>query len=159
VDEAAESGLFESASGRGQPLTLTPDDPNVPADLRLAFRVMRNANVSPPWITLAGEVEQALETLRRQIRQHEQRMRRIRENLIRGHAADFKDEFASALAVHRRQRCEFARSLDETRAKVDKLAATAPDGAPPVMFRRSTFLRRFDDIWPWPEHAIGETDR
>lgn len=151
LDEAAASGLFERASGRGEPLALTPDDPNVPADLRLAFRVMRDAKVSPPWIALAAEVEQGLEALRRQLTRHERRMRGLRESFVTGHAADFKDAFASARAVHQRQRHEFERSLDQTRQNVDKLAATAPDGAPRVMFRPSTFLRRFDASWPWPD--------
>ena len=159
LDEAAASGLFERTAGRGEPLTLTPADPNVPADLRLAFRVMRDANVSPPWITLAGEVEKALHMLRDRIARHERRMHGLREALVTGRAADFKDGFANARAEHRRQRREFERLLDEARAKVDKLAATAPDGAPPVMLRRSTFLRRFDDIWPWPEHAVGKKEQ
>ena len=159
LDEAAASGLFERTSGRGQPLTLTPDDPNVPADLRLAFRVMRNANVSPPWIALAAEVEQALNELRRQLTHHERRMPELREALVTGRAADFKEAFASARNVHQRQRREFESHLDQTRQKVDKLAATAPHGAPPVMFRPSTFLQRFDAIWPWPEHVKDEKEQ
>ncbi|MDE2903232.1 MAG: DUF1992 domain-containing protein [Chloroflexota bacterium] len=156
LDEAAASGLFERTSGRGKPIALTPDDPNVPADLRLAFRVMRDANVSPPWIALAAEVEQGLDTLRRQLARHERRMRQLRESFATGHAADFKDAFASARAVHQRQRREFDSILDQTRQNVDKLAATAPDGAPGVMFRPSTFRRRFDAIWPWPDEHGSE---
>ena len=156
LDEAAASGLFERTSGRGKPLDLTLDNPNVPADLRLAFRVMRDANVSPPWIALAREVEQALNALRRRISDHERRMRGLREELVTGRAADFKDGFLSARAMHERQRCEFERLVDETQQKVHKLAATAPDGAPRAMFRRSTFLRRFDAIWPWTNHTVGE---
>ena len=156
LDEAAASGLFERTSGRGKPLSLTPDDPNVPSDLRLAFRMMRDANVSPPWIALAGDVEQALEELRRQLAQHQRQMHGLRQALVTGRAADFKEAFANARAVHTRQRQEFAQLLDETRRKIDKLAATAPDGAARVMLRRSTFLRRFDEIWPWPDDPASE---
>ena len=159
LDDAAAAGLFERTSGRGEPLTLTPDDPNVPDDLRLAFRVMREANVAPPWIALAGDVEQALAALRREIAQHERRMRELRQALVAGRAADFKDAFASARAAHQQQRREFERLLGETRKKVDKLAAAAPDGAPRVMFRPSTFLKRFDAVWPWPERTDGARDR
>ena len=151
LDEAVAAGLLERTCGRGQPLTLTPDDPNVPADSRLAFKVMRDANVSPPWIALAREVEETLDDLRRRLAEHERRMRGLREALVRGRAADFKDAFENARAVHQRQRSEFARLLDEAQCNVERLAATAPDGAPRVMFRPSTFLRRFDAIWPWPK--------
>lgn len=157
LDEAAASGLFERTAGRGKPLNLTPDDPNVPAELRLAYRVMRDANVSPPWIALAHEVEQALDELRRQLARHERRMRELREALVAGRAADFKDAFANARNVHLRQRREYQRLLEETRQKLDKLAATAPDGARRVMFRPSAFLQRFDAAWPWPERT--EDDR
>ena len=153
LDEAAVAGLFERTAGRGKPLRLTPDDPNVPADLRLAFRVMRDANLSPPWIAMAGEVERALDDLRRQLTRHERRMRERRETLVSGRAADFKDAFKSARTMHLRQRREFRRQLDEARQKADKLAATAPDGAQRVMFRASTFLERFDAAWPWPERT------
>lgn len=153
LDEAAASGLFEAASGRGKPLALTPDDPNVPPDLRLAFKVMRDANVSPPWIALAREVEQSLADLRRRLAQHECRMRGLRDALVAGRAADFKDAFENAQAEHQRQRREFERLLHQTRQNLDKLAATAPDGARRVMFRPSSFLRRFDAAWPWPERT------
>ncbi|MYD94769.1 MAG: DUF1992 domain-containing protein [Chloroflexi bacterium] len=156
LDEAAASGLFERTAGRGKPLNLAPDDPNVPADLRLAFRLMRNANVSPPWIALAREVEQDLDDLRRRLALHERRMRDLREALVSGRSADFKDAFKSARATHLRRRREFQRLLDETRPKIDKLAATAPDGAQRVMFRPSAFLERFDTAWPWPERTKHE---
>ncbi|MDE2867819.1 MAG: DUF1992 domain-containing protein [Chloroflexota bacterium] len=153
LDEAAAAGLFEGTAGRGKPLRLTPDDPNVPADLRLAFRLMRDANVSPPWVALAREVEQALDDIRRHLARHERRMRELREALVSGRAADFKDAFKSARELHCRQRREFERLLDETRQKVDKLSASAPDGAQRVMFRPSAFLERFDAAWPWPERT------
>ncbi len=156
LDEAAASGLFERTTGRGKPLDLAPDDPHVPADLRLAFRVMRDANVSPPWIALAGEVDQALDELRHHLARHEGRMRDVRESLVSGRAADFKDAFNSARAMHLRQRRELERRLDDTRQKVDKLAATAPDGAQRVLFRPSAFLERFDAAWPWPERTEDE---
>lgn len=159
LDEAAADGLFERTTGRGKPLSLTPDDPNVPADLRLAFRVMRDANVSPPWIALAGEVEEALDELRGQLARHERRMRGLRHALVAGRAADFKEAFVNAGAVHQRQRRQFEQLLDEACQKIDRLAATAPDGAARVMLRRSTFVRRFDAVWPWPERPLGKTNR
>ena len=156
LDEAAATGFFERTSGRGKPLTMTSDETHVPGDLRLAFKVMHDANVSPPWIALAREVEQALDELRREVDRHEHRMRTLRDAAVAGRPADFKETFKNASAVHRRQRLEFGRLLDRAQRNVEKLAATAPDGAPRVMFRPSTFRRRFDAIWPWPEHSEDE---
>ena len=49
IDEAIRSGEWDDLPGKGQPLHLE-DDSDVPEHLRLANKVLRDANVTPPWI-------------------------------------------------------------------------------------------------------------
>ncbi|MEW6721231.1 MAG: DUF1992 domain-containing protein [Thermodesulfobacteriota bacterium] len=53
--EAMENGEFDDLPGKGKPLDLS-DDPMVPEDLRLAYKVMRNAGCLPPELELHREI-------------------------------------------------------------------------------------------------------
>ena len=55
IREAQRRGDFENLEGRGKPLTLT-DESNIPEDLRLAYKVMKNAEMMPPEIALKKEI-------------------------------------------------------------------------------------------------------
>jgi len=47
IKQAQEEGAFDALPGRGRPLDLE-DDAHVPEDLRLAWRVLKNAGCLPP---------------------------------------------------------------------------------------------------------------
>lgn len=47
IAEAMEKGDFDNLPGKGKPLDLE-DDSRVPEDLRLAYKVLKNAGMSPP---------------------------------------------------------------------------------------------------------------
>lgn len=47
IAEAAERGAFEQLPGAGRPLELD-DDSMVPPDLRMAYKVLKNAGYLPP---------------------------------------------------------------------------------------------------------------
>lgn len=57
IREAQEAGAFDDIPGSGQPLDLE-DDANVPDDLRLAYKVLKNADCLPPEIQLRKEIRQ-----------------------------------------------------------------------------------------------------
>jgi hypothetical protein len=56
IEEAVSRGDFDDLPGAGRPLDLT-DDPLVPEELRLAYRILKNAGFVPP------EVETAVKKL------------------------------------------------------------------------------------------------
>lgn len=60
IQEALEEGAFDDLPGKGQPLNLK-DDPNTPPHLRLANRILKNANVPPDWVQLDLEIRKAKE--------------------------------------------------------------------------------------------------
>jgi hypothetical protein len=56
IRRAFENGEFDELSGAGEPLTLE-DDSNVPEELRLAYKILKNAECLPPEIELRKEIE------------------------------------------------------------------------------------------------------
>ncbi len=55
IQEAIRNGEFDDLPGAGKPLVLE-DDSHIPEDLRMAYKVLRNANCVPPEIALRKEI-------------------------------------------------------------------------------------------------------
>ena len=53
--QAIEAGEFDDLQGKGQPLNLE-DDSHIPSDLRMAYKILKNADCLPPELTLRQEV-------------------------------------------------------------------------------------------------------
>ncbi len=62
IRRAQERGEFEELEGAGRPLALE-DDAHVPEELRLAFKILKNAECLPPEIELRKEIETTEELL------------------------------------------------------------------------------------------------
>lgn len=57
IREAQENGYFDDLPGRGEPLTLE-DDRHIPEDLRLAYKILKNADCLPPELEEKKEIRQ-----------------------------------------------------------------------------------------------------
>jgi hypothetical protein len=55
IREAIERGDFDDLPGKGEPLELE-DDSHLPQDLRLAYKILKNANCLPPELELRKEI-------------------------------------------------------------------------------------------------------
>jgi hypothetical protein len=55
IRAAQEEGLFSNLPGKGKPLNLE-DDHNVPEDLRLTFKILKNAGCLPVEMELNREI-------------------------------------------------------------------------------------------------------
>ena len=53
--EAIRDGAFDNLPGAGKPLALE-DDSHVPEDLRIAYKVLKNAGYVPPEVSLRKEI-------------------------------------------------------------------------------------------------------
>ena len=53
--EAMERGEFDDLPGKGKPLDLS-DDPMVPEELRVAYKVLKNSGYLPPDLELHNEI-------------------------------------------------------------------------------------------------------
>ncbi|MHB9073089.1 MAG: DnaJ family domain-containing protein [Desulfobaccales bacterium] len=53
--QAIEAGEFDDLQGQGQPLNLE-DDSHIPPELRMAYKILKNADCLPPEVVLRQEV-------------------------------------------------------------------------------------------------------
>ncbi len=57
IREAMEAGDFDDLQGKGQPLDLE-EDSQIPPELRMAYKILKNADCLPPELVLRREVTQ-----------------------------------------------------------------------------------------------------
>ena len=57
IRKAQEEGEFDNLPGKGQALALE-DDSHIPEDLRLAYKILKNADCLPPELQLKKEIRQ-----------------------------------------------------------------------------------------------------
>jgi hypothetical protein len=57
IKEAQQNGEFEGLPGKGEPLTMD-DDSHIPPDLRLPYKILKNAGCVPPELHLKKEIRQ-----------------------------------------------------------------------------------------------------
>ena len=62
IREAIERGEFDDLPGKGEPLDLE-DDSHLPADLRLAYKILKNADCLPPELELRKEIRRTEDLL------------------------------------------------------------------------------------------------
>lgn len=55
IKDAQEKGDFDNLPGSGEPIKVE-DDSHVPEDLRLAYKILKNANCVPPEIQLRKDI-------------------------------------------------------------------------------------------------------
>lgn len=55
IREAIEHGEFDDLPGKGKPLDLE-DDSHLPADLRMAYKILKNADCLPPELEMRKEI-------------------------------------------------------------------------------------------------------
>lgn len=77
IREAMEQGLFDDLPNKGKPLKLE-DYSWVPEDLRIAYKILKNAGCIPPEMEIRKEIIDLKELLKT-IDDDEERIRKIRE--------------------------------------------------------------------------------
>lgn len=121
IRDAQEEGAFDDLPGKGRPLKLD-SDPRVPAELRMAYRLMREANVLPDWIEVDREV-------RRRLARWEERL----AEFVRGRERDLRNRGAAAAPGDRAldtirdrflRRC--AEGLRDLNREIDRLNLIVP---------------------------------
>ena len=78
VREASERGLFDNLEGAGKPLRL--EDDAAAGDWATAFRILKNAGETLPWITLGHEIAEGQQRLGAQLADAETRLRELRSD-------------------------------------------------------------------------------
>jgi hypothetical protein len=76
IKEAQKRGEFDDLPGSGEPLSIE-DDSHVPEDLRLAYKILKNADCLPPELELKREIRQ-MEDLLEKIPDEKEKYRQIK---------------------------------------------------------------------------------
>ena len=76
IREAQQKGEFENLPGCGEPMTLE-DDSHIPEELRLTYKILKNANCLPPELQLRKEIRQ-MEDMLDQIPDEKEKYRYIK---------------------------------------------------------------------------------
>jgi hypothetical protein len=63
IQEAILNGELDNLPGKGKPLNLD-DDSHIPEELRLAYKILKNADCLPPELELKKEIVQLKDLLR-----------------------------------------------------------------------------------------------
>ncbi len=63
IKAAQQKGVFDNLNGTGRPLALE-EDGHIPEDLRLAHKILKNADCLPPEIELKQQIRQTEDLLR-----------------------------------------------------------------------------------------------
>jgi DnaJ homologue, subfamily C, member 28, conserved domain len=63
IQEAQKNGEFDNLPGKGKPLNLE-DDSQIPEELRLAYKILKNADCLPPELELKKDIIRMEEMLR-----------------------------------------------------------------------------------------------
>lgn len=77
IKEAQEKGEFDNLPGEGEPLKLD-DDRHIPEDLRLAYKILKNADCVPPEIETKKEIRQ-MEDLLENIQDEKEKYKLIKK--------------------------------------------------------------------------------
>ena len=77
IKEALEKGEFDNLPGQGEPLSFE-DDSRIPEDLRLAYKILRNADCLPPELELKKEIRQ-MEDMLENIPDEKEKYRQIKK--------------------------------------------------------------------------------
>lgn len=56
IKEAMDAGEFDNLAGKGEPIRIE-DDPFTPPELRVAHKLLKNANALPQWLQLEKDIE------------------------------------------------------------------------------------------------------
>jgi len=76
IREAQKDGEFDNLPGSGLPVKIQ-DDSNVPEDLRLAYKILKNADCLPPELQLKKEIRQ-MEDMLENIPDEKEKYRQIK---------------------------------------------------------------------------------
>jgi hypothetical protein len=78
IREAMERGEFNDLAGSGKPLVMEEDLTGVPAELRMAYKILKNAGFVPPEVELRNEIV-SLRELVNSVEDDEERRKKQRE--------------------------------------------------------------------------------
>jgi hypothetical protein len=127
IQEAMDAGEFDNLSGTGKPLQYE-DNPFVPEDMRVAFKVLQNSNFAPDWMVLAQEIEADMAQMRESADRHFAMLRRrLHETASNPYAIRrLRTEVAQLKKTHTRATTQHRSLLEAINRKISTFNQTVP---------------------------------
>ena len=150
IRELVEQGYFDNLPGSGKPLDLSDEDnPFIPPDMRLAYRILRNAGVSLPWIELGNEIEGDAAELRRRAAAHERRLRAALARIRAALPGMRVRRLGSLRAEHAEFVARFEGAVADLNRRIDTFNMSVPvSNLQKPRFRPETILEALDALVP-----------
>ncbi|HUP28376.1 MAG TPA: DUF1992 domain-containing protein [Chloroflexia bacterium] len=158
IQEAIEAGEFDNLSGAGKPLQFE-DNPFVPEDMRVAFKVLQNSNFAPDWMVLAQEIDADKERLRQSADVHFASLRRQLEQVAGNPFATtrLRTEVERLKKDHKRATARHASLVEEINRKISTFNQTVPIASLlRVPLSLPLEMQKFEDRVPAYLDYVGE---
>jgi DnaJ homolog subfamily C member 28 len=127
IEEAIQKGLFDHLPGQGKPLDLSDDDnPFVPEDMRLAYRMLRQHGYALPWIEDRKEIDAKRAEIERRSAEHATRLRRAADEIRRLPAYLQHARWAALRKQHGAFRERQAELIDTVNRRIDGYNLAVP---------------------------------
>ncbi len=144
IRDAIDAGEFDNLPGKGKPVVIDTD-PFTPPHLRIANRILKNAEALPEWIQLERDIQREIAALAP-----------TRERSLRALRA--AKNSASRERIATRLRDTMRENLDLINTMVLTYIYNAPQSAQKP-FRRYTLQKELADLEWAIKEALGETGR
>lgn len=130
IQEAIDAGAFDNLEGAGKPLKLD-DNPFVPEEMRVAFKVLQNSGFAPDWIVLSQHIDDDIQRLRHTADRHFVYLRR-RLNEVSGNPYAVKrlrTEVERLKNEHKRAAKQHSLVIEEINRKISSFNQMVPIGS------------------------------
>ena len=151
IQEAIDEGKFDNLPGKGKPLVFD-DDPMTPAHLRLANKVLKNANVLPEWMQAQHDLNNERQEIARLLERARREYRQRREK------GEKSTREASQFAIwYTNTRSDYLRRLKSVNTGILKLSLIAPSTVQPGKpYKVDQEMEAFDTEFP-PLHGVSSS--
>ena len=149
IQEGIESGKFSNLVNEGRPIKLEEDNPYVEEDMRLAYKIMANAGVTPPWVDQEKEVEAEIARLRQEREQHRLWLIRRLDDIKQGPYHYFMRDVRQLGQSHQRWLADYTVRLHGLNEKIHSFNHICPvDGILKTPIHVENLLRDYERSCP-----------
>ena len=125
IRDALQSGELQTDIGPNRQLDLE-DNPHVPEDMRLAFKVMQNSHFRPDWMELGDEIDGDLTAWRQAADRHFATLHDRLDRATQRGIHRLRDEVTALKVRHHKATAQHAAAIAEINSKIHRYNASVP---------------------------------
>jgi len=126
IQRAIEDGAFKELPGKGKPIQFDGDQ-NRNSEHWLVNKVLKNADLLPPWLELDKEIRSNLETLEQILLKHSEFLKEQKQSLLQDNRLlKQKNYLKSLIGRHQSQKKQYIELLLSINPKIKKMNLLVP---------------------------------